>query len=70
MGEAGATLRRLAYTIPVVWLVVSVVFLLIHLVPGDPIQQMLGEGATASAVSLLGMGGLLIVWKSVLAKAP
>jgi peptide/nickel transport system permease protein len=28
-----------------VWLVVSVVFLLIHLVPGDPIQQMLGEGA-------------------------
>jgi peptide/nickel transport system permease protein len=40
--------RRLAYMIPVVWLVVSVVFLLIHLVPGDPIQQMLGEGATVS----------------------
>jgi ABC-type dipeptide/oligopeptide/nickel transport system permease component len=38
---------RLLYTIPVVWLVVSVVFLLIHLVPGDPIQQMLGEGASA-----------------------
>jgi len=42
-------LRRLAtrvlYTLPVIWLVVSVVFLLIHLVPGDPIQQMLGEGA-------------------------
>jgi ABC-type dipeptide/oligopeptide/nickel transport system permease component len=37
---------RLLYTIPVVWLVVSVVFLLIHLVPGDPIQQMLGEGAS------------------------
>jgi peptide/nickel transport system permease protein len=34
--------------IPVVWLVVSVVFLLIHLVPGDPIQQMLGEGAAAA----------------------
>ena len=30
---------------PVIWLVVSVVFLLIHLVPGDPIQPMLGEGA-------------------------
>ncbi len=41
---------RLAYTIPVVWLVVSVVFLLIHIVPGDPIQQMLGEGATVSNV--------------------
>jgi ABC-type dipeptide/oligopeptide/nickel transport system permease component len=38
-------LQRLFYTLPVVWLVVSVVFLLIHLVPGDPIQQMLGEGA-------------------------
>ena len=41
-------LTRVAYTIPVLWLVVSVVFLLIHLVPGDPIQQMLGEGAPAS----------------------
>lgn len=39
---------RLLYTIPVVWLVVSVVFLLIHLVPGDPIQQMLGEGASSA----------------------
>jgi peptide/nickel transport system permease protein len=39
---------RLAYTIPVVWLVVSVVFLLIHLVPGDPIQQMLGENTPAA----------------------
>lgn len=37
---------RLALTLPVVWLVVSLVFLLIHLVPGDPIQMMLGEGAT------------------------
>jgi len=36
---------RLLYTIPVLWLVVSVVFFLIHLVPGDPVQQMLGEGA-------------------------
>lgn len=41
-------LTRLLYTLPVLWLVVSVVFLLIHLVPGDPIQQMLGEGAAAA----------------------
>jgi len=38
---------RLLYTLPVIWLVVSLVFLLIHLVPGDPILQMLGEGAPA-----------------------
>jgi peptide/nickel transport system permease protein len=36
--------------IPVIWLVVSVVFLLIHLVPGDPIQQMLGEGAASADI--------------------
>jgi peptide/nickel transport system permease protein len=41
---------RLAYMVPVVWLVVSVVFLLIHIVPGDPIQQMLGEGAPAADI--------------------
>jgi ABC-type dipeptide/oligopeptide/nickel transport system permease component len=41
---------RLLYTVPVLWLVVSVVFLLIHLVPGDPIQLMLGENATSTDV--------------------
>jgi ABC-type dipeptide/oligopeptide/nickel transport system permease component len=46
-------LRRLVVTLPVLWLVVTVVFLLIHLVPGDPVVQMLGEGATASDVSAL-----------------
>jgi len=44
-------ITRVLYTLPVLWLVVSVVFLLIHLVPGDPIQQMLGEGAPASDVA-------------------
>ena len=41
---------RVLYMLPVVWLVVSLVFLLIHLVPGDPILQMLGEGAPVSDV--------------------
>ena len=44
-------LSRLLYTLPVIWLVVSVVFLLIHLVPGDPILQMLGEGAPGADVA-------------------
>src|SRR5947208_5952312 len=43
-------LTRLLYMVPVLWLVVSVVFLLIHVVPGDPIQQMLGEGAAAADI--------------------
>jgi peptide/nickel transport system permease protein len=46
-------LKRMLYTLPVLWLVVTIVFLLIHLVPGDPIAQMLGEGATASDISVL-----------------
>jgi peptide/nickel transport system permease protein len=47
------TLTRLALTLPVVWLVVSLVFFLIHLVPGDPILQMLGEGATPADIGAL-----------------
>lgn len=44
-------LKRTLTTLPVLWLVVTVVFLLIHLVPGDPIVQMLGEGATATNIA-------------------
>ena len=46
-------LTRLLLTLPVVWLVVSLVFLLIHLVPGDPIVEMLGEGATPADIGAL-----------------
>ena len=44
---------RLLSALPVVWLVVSLVFLLIHLVPGDPVQQMLGDSATAADLARL-----------------
>lgn len=46
-------LRRLLIALPVLWVVVTVVFLLIHIVPGDPIVQMLGDGATAGDVAAL-----------------
>jgi len=46
-------LVRLALTIPAVWLVVSLVFLLLHLVPGDPVLQMLGDGATPADIGKL-----------------
>ena len=46
-------LRRLLLTLPVVWIVVSLVFGLIHLVPGDPVAQMLGESATANQTERL-----------------
>lgn len=42
--------RRLLLTIPVLWIVVTIVFSLIHLVPGDPVAQMLGEGASVTQV--------------------
>src|ERR1017187_9719053 len=43
--------QRLLLTAPVLFLVATLVFLLIHMVPGDPVQQMLGEGARADEVS-------------------
>jgi peptide/nickel transport system permease protein len=41
-----AVLRRILITIPVLWAVVTLVFLLIHIVPGDPARQLVGENAT------------------------
>jgi peptide/nickel transport system permease protein len=46
-------LRRLLLTVPVVWLLVTLVFALIHIVPGDPVAQMLGESASVSEVERL-----------------
>ena len=46
-------LRRLLLTIPVLIGVATLVFSLIHLVPGDPVQTMLGESASPQDVAQL-----------------
>lgn len=46
-------LGRIVLTIPVLFGVATLVFSLIHLVPGDPAQAMLGEGASADDVAQL-----------------
>ncbi len=46
-------LRRLGQSLPVALLVAALVFSLIHLIPGDPVEMMLGEGAQRSDVEAL-----------------
>jgi ABC-type dipeptide/oligopeptide/nickel transport system permease component len=46
-------LHRLLLTLPALWLVLTFVFLLIHVVPGDPVEQMLGEGAAPGQIEQL-----------------
>ena len=46
-------IRRLVLTIPVLLGVATLVFALIHFIPGDPAQAMLGEGATPEEVNQL-----------------
>ncbi len=46
-------LHRFVLTLPALWLVLTLVFLLIHIVPGDPVEQMLGEGAAPGQVQQL-----------------
>ncbi len=44
---------RLLFALPALWLIVTMVFLLAHIVPGDPVQEMLGEGARAEDLQQL-----------------
>src|SRR5260370_38515933 len=46
-------LHRFVLALPALWLVLTLVFLLIHIVPGDPVEQMLGEGAAPGQVAEL-----------------
>ena len=45
--------RRILLTIPVLLGVATLVFSLIHLIPGDPVQSMLGEGAPQESINEL-----------------
>jgi ABC-type dipeptide/oligopeptide/nickel transport system permease component len=45
--------RRLLLTVPVLFGVATLVFSLIHLVPGDPVQAMLGESASVQDIEQL-----------------
>lgn len=46
-------LKRFFLTLPALWLVLTLVFLMIHIVPGDPVEQMLGEGAAPGQLTQL-----------------
>ncbi len=45
--------KRLLFALPALWVIVTLVFLLVHIVPGDPVEQMLGEGARAEDLQQL-----------------
>ncbi len=49
-------IRRILLTIPVILGVSTLVFVFIHLIPGDPVQVMLGESAKAADVENLRRG--------------
>jgi ABC-type dipeptide/oligopeptide/nickel transport system permease component len=66
--------QRLVLMLLVLWAVVSMVFLLIHIVPGDPARQLVGENATEqqyqAARAQLGLDKPLLVqyadyWKGL-----
>ncbi len=49
----GYVVRRLLQTVPIALLVATLVFSLIHLIPGDPVEMMLGDGAQRSEIDAL-----------------
>lgn len=49
----GYALKRLLLAIPTLFLVALMVFVLIRLIPGDPAEVMLGEGASPQAIAAL-----------------
>lgn len=46
-------LFRVLFVLAALWLTLTMIFLLAHVVPGDPVQRMLGEGARAEDLQQL-----------------
>src|SRR6202041_2917502 len=42
--------QRFLPTLPALWLVLTLVFLMIHIIPGDPVEQMLGKGVAPGEI--------------------
>lgn len=53
MNQLNYIIKRILQIIPVLFLTTVLIFLMIHLIPGDPARLMLGEKATDSAVAAL-----------------
>jgi peptide/nickel transport system permease protein len=53
-------LRRITYTVPVLLGVATLVFALIHLVPGDPAEAMLGDTASPADLADLPRGKAIL----------
>ena len=47
------TIKRLLLAIPTLWAMLTAVFILVRLVPGDPAAVMLGDQASAQALNAL-----------------
>ena len=54
--------RRLALAVPTLVGVLVVVFLLLYVAPGDPVQEMVGERADRGLEAALGEHGGLALW--------
>ncbi|MGI8522532.1 MAG: ABC transporter permease [Nocardioides sp.] len=50
MSRLAFVVRRLLLTVPVLWVMTLFVFLILHLIPGDPVRTMLGFRATDANV--------------------
>jgi ABC-type dipeptide/oligopeptide/nickel transport system permease component len=54
-------LKRFFLTLPALWLVLTLVFRMIHIVTGDPVEQMLSEGAAPGQLAQLAFLALVFV---------